>query len=67
MDGGAANYYKSVRVCATCHRVYSTLDAARELLQYQQEETAALGRSSHTKTPWWKQRANRGRWTLTTP
>ena len=49
MDGGAANYYKSVRVCATCYRVYSTLDAARELLQYQQEETAALGRSSHTR------------------
>ncbi len=40
MDGGAANYYKSVRVCATCFRVYSTLDAARELLQFQQDGSA---------------------------
>lgn len=49
MDGGAANYYKSVRVCTTCYRVYSTLDAARELLQFQQEESAAALRSSQVR------------------
>ena len=47
MDGGAANYYKSVRVCSTCYCVYSTLDAARDILKMQQEASAiSLPRTS---------------------
>ena len=37
LDGGAANYYKTCRVCSTCYRVYTTLDAARDMLKMQQE------------------------------
>jgi DNA-binding response OmpR family regulator len=48
MDGGAANYYKSVRVCSTCYCVYSTLDAARDILNRQQmQHTEFLPRTSH--------------------
>ncbi|RHY59605.1 hypothetical protein DYB34_002793 [Aphanomyces astaci] len=32
LDGGAANYYRHVKVCRSCYAVYSTLDTARRML-----------------------------------
>ena len=32
VSGGAANYYKQVKICQNCHAVYAMLDFARELL-----------------------------------
>ena len=41
LEGGAANFYKSVKVCAHCYVVYTTLDRAREILRMREEEARA--------------------------
>merc|ERR1711871_124936 len=41
LEGGAANFYKSVKVCSHCYVVYSTLDRARELLRMREDEAKA--------------------------
>ena len=37
LEGGPSNYYRSVTVCASCYRVYCTLDRAREMLRAQED------------------------------
>ena len=41
LEGGAANFYKSVQVCSHCYVVYSTLDRARDLLRMREDEARA--------------------------
>ena len=41
LEGGAANFYKSCKVCSHCYVVYSTLDRARELLRMREDEARA--------------------------
>ena len=41
LEGGAANFYKSVKVCSHCYVVYTTLDRARELLRMREDEARA--------------------------
>jgi len=38
VQGGAANYYKEVKVCGVCAQVYSLLDQSRELVHLEEEK-----------------------------
>ena len=38
VHGGAANYYKEVKVCGVCAQVYSLLDQSRELVVREEEK-----------------------------
>ena len=38
VHGGAANYYKEVKVCGVCAQVYSLLDQSRDLVHVEEEK-----------------------------
>jgi hypothetical protein len=52
VKGGAANYYKSVKVCGVCAQVYSLLDQAREIMYAEEEKKSEEVRPPmHTHAP----------------